>query len=417
MGRSRVLKIADFRNLFFGRVLTSMSLQAQAVMVGWHVYELSHDPLMLGLMGLVEAIPAIGFAFIAGHIVDNRRPARVYFWCVFALVVNASIIWLSALQALPIPAALRLGVLFWAVFVSGMVRSFASPSVFSMISHIVPRANQSEAAAWNSSSFQVAAILGPAAGGLLYGYCGPSIAFGLPFFLMLTALILIGFFSDHIRAMKSPAQREPSIASIRTAIQFTLKTKALLYSLLLDMLSVLFGGATAILPVFVDQVLHSGSQGLGFLRAAPSLGSALILLYLAAQPLRVISGLMLMFMVAGFGLSILGFAVSTTFVPAFVFLALSGAFDGVSMVIRGTVLQLLTPANMRGRISSLSLIFITSSNEIGAFESGLAAKVLGLIPSLIFGGCMTMAIVCGTAWLSPELRETRILPDEDLPKV
>jgi MFS family permease len=413
MGRSQVLKIPDFRNLFFGRVLTSMSLQAQAVIVGWHIYELTHDPLMLGLMGLVEAVPAIGFAFIAGHIVDNRRPAIVYFWCVFVLVVNALLIWMTAIKQVPLADTWRIGILFFSVFVSGMVRSFASPSVFSMISHIVPKAHQSEASAWNSSAFQTAAIVGPAVGGLLYGRFGAAVAFGFPPVLMLAALILIGFFSEDIKKMFSPSKREPFLQSIRSAVSFALKQKVLLSTMCLDMFSVLFGGATAVLPVFSDQVLHSGSMELGFLRAAPSIGSAVVAIFIAIRPLRVISGRMFLSMVAGFGLSLLGFAFSKSFAPAFLFLVVSGAFDGVSVVIRSTILQLLTPSNMRGRISALSLIFITSSNEIGAFESGLAARVLGLVPSLIFGGSMTMAIVGATSWLSPGLRRTRIQPGED----
>jgi len=417
MGRAQVLKIPDFRLLILGRILTVISLQAQAVMVGWHVYELSKDPLMLGLMGLVEAVPAIGFAFISGHVVDNRRPAQVYTICVATLVLNAILIWMSAWQALPLGASSRIGILFCSVFISGMVRSFSSPSVFSMISHIVPRVNQAEAAAWNSSAFQIAAIFGPALGGLIYGYFGAQIAFGVPFVFMLASFTLILFFSDEIRQMMSPSKREPFFASLRAAIKFVGHEKVLLSSMLLDMFSVLFGGAVAVLPVFADQILHSGSLGLGFLRAAPSVGSAIVGIGLAIRPMRIISGKMLMYMVAGFGLSILGFSVSRNFALAFMFLMASGGFDGVSMVIRGTILQLLTPNSMRGRISSLSLIFITSSNEIGAFESGLTARLMGLIPSLIFGGTMTMLIVSGTAWFSPALRRTRIKPDEALPQI
>lgn len=388
-----------------------MSLQAQSVVVGWHVYELSKDPLMLGLIGLVEAIPAIGFAFIAGHIVDRKRPAQVYFWCVSVLVVNAIMIWLTALKSLPFTDTLRLGALFFSVFISGMVRSFASPSVFAMISHIVPRGNMSEASAWNSSAFQTAAIIGPAIGGLLYGSFGAVVAFAFPPILMFAALILIYFFSEEIKKMVNPSPREPFVASILSGVKFAYNEKVLLSTMMLDMFSVLFGGATAILPMFSDQVLHAGSMGLGFLRAAPSAGSAFIAIFLAIRPLRVMSGKMLLCMVGGFGACIIGFAFSRSFTPAFVFLALSGAFDGVSMVIRGTILQLLTPMNMRGRISSLSLIFITSSNEIGAFESGVAARFLGLIPSLILGGTMTILIVAGTACLSPRLLRTRIQPD------
>jgi MFS family permease len=371
----------------------------------------------LGLMGLVEAVPAIGFAFVSGHVVDNRRPAQVYTTCVAVLVLNAVLIWSSALEALPFSASLRIAILFCSVFISGMVRSFASPSVFAMISHIVPRAHQAEASAWNSSAFQVAAIFGPALGGLIYGYFGAQIAFGVPLVFMLSAFILILFFSKEIREMRSPSHREPFFTSVRSAVHFVAHEKVLLSSMLLDMFSVLFGGATAVLPVFTDQILHTGSLGLGFLRSAPSVGSAVVGIGLAIRPLRVISGRMLLYMIAGFGLSILGFSVSRNFALAFIFLVASGGFDGVSMVIRGTILQLLTPNNMRGRISSLSLIFITSSNEIGAFESGLAARVMGLIPSLIFGGAMTMLIVSGTSLFSPALRKTRINPNEALPQV
>lgn len=413
MAKSKVLKIPDFRLLFFGRILAAMSLQSQAVIVGWHVYELSHDPLMLGLIGLAEALPAIAFAFLSGHIVDSRRPARVYQWCVLVLVLNASVIWLTTWPALPLTSATRLVVLFMAVFVSGMVRSFTSPSIFTLISHIVPRPLLSEAAAWNSSAFQTAAIFGPALGGILYGAYGPTVAFSMPPLLMILALIATRFFSAGLKEMRSPARREPFFASITAGIQFVVRQKVLLSSMALDMFSVLFGGAVAVLPVFSDQVLHAGSTGLGFLRAAPSVGSAIMALFLAIRPLRTISGRMLLLVVAGFGFSILCFAFSTQFITAFLFLGLSGAFDGVSMVIRSTILQLLTPEHMRGRVSSLSLIFITSSNEIGAFESGVAARFLGLIPSIVFGSLMTLGIVCTTAWRSPELRQTHLRPGEE----
>ena len=411
MSRTAVLRIPDFSILFVGRILATMSLQAQAVMVGWHVYELSKDPLLLGLIGLCEAIPAIGFAFIAGHVVDNRRPAQIYRIAVAVLVLNSLLILSTTLPGLPLSAGTSVVVLFVGVFISGMARSFTSPSVFALIAHIVPRPLLPEAAAWNSWCFQIAAIAGPALGGVLYGTCGPTIAFSFPPILMLAAFVAIQFFSRSTFAIRSESVREPFVTSIRSAVRFAVGQKVLLSSMTLDMFSVLFGGAVAILPMFSDQVLHAGSVGLGFLRSAPSFGSALVVLLMALFPLKVISGRMLLCAVGGFGLCIVGFAFSTHFVPAFIFLALSGAFDGVSMVIRNTILQLLTPQNMRGRISSLSLIFITSSNEIGAFESGVAARFLGLIPSIIFGGVMTLGIVLGTSWAAPELRATRIRPD------
>lgn len=391
-----------------------MSLQAQAVMVGWHVYELSKDPLLLGLIGLTEAVPAITFAFLSGHIVDNRRPAAIYRVSVWILVLNALLIWAVSVPHIPFTAEVRLAVLFCAVFVSGMARSFTSPSAFALISHVVPRALLPEASAWNSWAFQTAAIFGPALGGLLYGGCGPTIAFALPPLLMGCSLLAIHFFSPSTQQMKSPSLNEPFVKSVLAGIRFVAGQKVLLASMVLDMFSVLFGGAVAILPMFSDQILHAGSMGLGFLRAAPSVGSGLIALFLTFKPMRTISGRMLLYMVAGFGVCIIGFAFSRYFGLAFFFLAASGIFDGVSMVIRNTILQLLTPANMRGRISSLSLIFITSSNEIGAFESGLAARLLGLIPSIVFGGGMTLFIVASTAWAAPALRRARIRSTEEI---
>lgn len=387
-----------------------MALQCQAVIVGWHIYALKHDPLLLGLIGLAEAVPAIGFAFWSGHIVDRNKPSLVHRISLFVLLLNSVILWLAVWDKSPLAEDLRIAVLFLGVFVSGGARSFTSPSVFALISKIVPRHLQSQASAWNSAGFQTAAIVGPMFGGLLYGFAGPAITFAIPVFLIGSAFWLANTFSLPVKTFAGLAAREPFLSSIRQAIQFAVKQKVLLSAMALDMFSVLFGGAVAILPMFSDQILQAGAQGLGFLRAAPSVGAGLIAVYLAFRPLKVISGLQLIWMVAGFGVCLLGFAFSRSFGTAFFFLLASGVFDGVSMVIRSTILQLMTPENMRGRIASLSLIFVTSSNEIGAFESGLAAKIMGLIPSLIFGGIATLSIVATTAFVTPELRKTRVEP-------
>ena len=203
-------------------------------------------------------------------------------------------------------------------------------------------------------------------------------------------------------------EREPFAQSVKTGIRFVWHDKVLLSAMTLDMFSVLFGGAVAVLPIYADQVLHVGATGLGILRSAPALGSLLILLLLGLRPLKVISGKMLLWVVAGFGLTTLLFGISTNFTLSLIFLAASGAFDGVSMVIRSTILQLRTPDHVRGRVSAVSTVFITSSNEIGAFESGFAAKVLGLVPSVAFGGVMTLLIVAATALFYPELRKKEI---------
>ena len=392
-----------------------MGLQAQAVIVGWQVYQLRPDPLLLGLIGLAEAIPAITFSFFSGHIVDTNRAAVVYRLSVFALFLNTCLIFCAVAPFVPFSNDQRLVLLFLGVFISGAARSFSSPSVFSLIPRVVPRDLISSAVAWNSSTFQFASILGPSIGGLLYGTFGAVTAFLLPPTLLALSLLCSTFFSSETNALRNLSPREPFAKSLRTGIDFTLKSKVLLSTMLLDMFSVLFGGAVAVLPIFADQVLHTGSFGLGLLRAAPSVGSAIIAITLAMRPLKTVTGRSLLWVVAGFGACMIAFALSTNFALSLLILALSGAFDGVSMVIRSTILQLLTPSSMRGRVSALSSIFITSSNEIGAFESGLAARILRLIPSVVFGGTMTLMIVGFVSWRVPELRKTEIGKDTPLP--
>ena len=403
-----VLQIPDFRLLFLTRLLAAMALQAQAVIVGWQIYRLHPDPLLLGLIGLTEAIPAISCSFVSGHLVDNHLPVWIFRLALFTLVLNTVLISVGGADFFGLAAHTRIVILFCGIFISGAARSFTSPAIFSLIPQVVPRNLISASAGWMSSTYQFASIAGPAIGGLVYGAYGSTAAFCFPPLLMLAGFVASQFFTESTSRLRSQSVREPFLQSIRAGIAFTLNQKVLLSALTLDMFSVLFGGAVAVLPIFADQVLKSGSFGLGLLRSAPAAGSGLVALYLAIEPMRVISGRVLLVAVAGFGAATIGFAFSPTFAFALFFLALTGVFDGVSMVIRSTILQLLTPENMRGRVSALNSIFVTSSNEIGAFESGLAARVLGLIPSLVFGGGMTLLIVGLIGGLSPGLRRTRI---------
>lgn len=410
--KSPVFKYKDFQILFLIRVMTAMALQAQAVIVGWQIYKLKPDPMLLGLMGLVEAIPAIGCSFISGHLVDNHKPATIVRLSLLVMFLNSCLLWYAASTELH-SIDTKLVMLYFGIFISGAARSFTSPAVFSLIPQIIPRSLISSASAWNSSAYQMAAILGPSLGGLIYGFAGARVAFLIPPVALLVSLLVSKMLSESAKSYKSDSQREPFLKSVSSGIHFAFKHKALLSTMTLDMFSVLFGGAVAVLPIFADQVLHVGSSGLGLLRAAPSIGSALVLLYLGFKPLKNISGKMLLYVVAGFGFSTIFFAVAKTFWMAMLFLALSGAFDGISMVIRGTILQLLTPDKMRGRVSALSSVFITSSNEIGAFESGAAAKYFGLIPSVVFGGFMTLIVVGLTAVFTPELAKTNINAEVD----
>lgn len=405
---SPILQITDFRRLLLTRILVTMALQIQAVIIGWHIYALKHDPLLLGLIGLTEAIPAIFGSLIAGHIVDISRPLRVAQWAILALALNGLMIFSSVLPTLHFSEDLIVSVLFIGIFISGAARSFLSPSIFSLIPNIVPRNMLASASAFNSGTYQVAAIIGPALGGLIYGSFGSTAAFAAP-----AALVCFGFIgslrlSTQIAEIKSTSKREPILQSIRSGLKFTFSHKVLLSTMTLDMFSVLFGGAVAVLPIFADQVFHVGASGLGVLRAAPSVGSVIVAAVLALWPLKKITGKQLLFVVSGFGVCTLLFAMTSNYTLALIFLALTGAFDGVSMVIRGTILQLFTPENMRGRVSAVSSVFITSSNEIGAFESGFAANALGLIPSVIFGAVMTLVVVGITWWKFPELAKTEI---------
>lgn len=405
---SPLLKIKDFRKILQTRILMTMALQIQAVAVGWHVYSLTKDPLLLGLIGLTEAVPAILGAFISGHIVDQSKPALVFRNCLIALFLNFLFLFSLIETSDLISNQMIIIGLFISVFISGAARSFISPSIFSLMPQIVPRDLFSSAAAFNSSTYQLASVAGPALGGLLYGSLGPKAAFLAPCLLSFLSLLIPSSISSHIKEYMANNTREPFLTSITKGIRFSFQHEILFSAMTLDMFSVLFGGAVAVLPMFADQVFHVGPSGLGVLRAAPAIGSGIVSLTLALYPLKNMSGKQLLVVVAGFGLCTIAFGLCSNYILAIVLLALSGAFDGISMVIRGTILQLYTPNEMRGRVSAVNSVFITSSNEIGAFESGLAAKVMGLIPSVVFGGVMTLAVVGAVMVKFPKLIKTKI---------
>ncbi|MFZ4402649.1 MAG: MFS transporter [Pseudobdellovibrionaceae bacterium] len=416
---SPVLKVADFRRLLLSRLFVTFSLQIQAVIVGWQIYQIKPDPLLLGLIGLTEAIPAITAAFYSGHVVDTQKPYRVIQWSFIALLVNTLFLLLPMLAPLvsnsvaddvssPFSVNIKLFLLFTGIFISGAARSFISPAYFSLIPQILPKAQMSSAAAFNSSTYQFASVIGPAIGGLIYAVGGPIVAFCAPPLMMILALVVAYGFSAEIKNIQNSNQREPFWQSLTAGLKYTFQHKMMLSTMCLDMFSVLFGGAVAMLPIFADQVFHTGSMGLGILRAAPAAGSVLIGGFLAFKPLKSLSGKLLMAVIVGFGLCTIGFSLSTNIYLSVVLLALSGAFDGVSMVIRGTFFQAMIPDHMRGRISALNSVFITSSNEIGSFESGVAASLMGLVPSVFFGGAMTLVVVGTVAVLVPGLAKTSV---------
>ena len=402
-----ILKNPDFRGLLFTRLFSLAALQAQVVIAGWQVYTLTHSPFMLGLAGLVEAVPAIACALYAGHIVDNHNPLKIYRWVQVVLAITMIGFLVFAGGYVLVSDKMLLVFIFAGIFVIGLATSFLMPTTFALTAAIIKRNEFSAAAAWQSGSYQIALIGAPAVAGLIFGLYGAHGAWLMPVLLMILAAILPWFMTiTHTEVEKS--HRQPAAQSIREGWVFLRKNNALLSIMALDMLAVLLGGAIAMLPAFADQVLHVGAEGLGFLRAAPAIGAISVSLYLALFPMRRITAHRMLVVVAGFGVCMIGFGLSTNFLIAGLMLALSGGFDSVSMVIRGTLTQLLTPDGMRGRVSAVNSMFIITSNEIGAFESGVMATLFGLVPSIIIGGAGTIAVVVATAILSPRFRKLSV---------
>ncbi len=381
-------------------VALTLGTMIQATVVAWQVYALTKDPLSLGLVGLAEALPFITAALYAGHVADRHDRKRL---SMVALAVQ--LICGIALLVLTVNSRRFLNgtvlPIYGVVCVSGLARSFLQPARTALGAEIVPRETYTNAITWRSSLWQFAAVVGPALGGMLYGFSGPRLAYIVEVFLCAIAVVLFG------RIAYNRAPVEPDNTSIRdnltVGIRFLLTQPELLGAQLLDLFSVLFGGAPALLPIFASEILHVGPQGLGILRAAPAAGAVLISLLLVHRRLRN-AGPTLFICVAAFGLCWIFFALSRWFWLSLVLLLISGMVDNVSVVIRSTLLTLRTPPQLLGRVSAVNQIFIGSSNEIGSFESGVAAKLLGTVRSVIVGGAITLGVVGVTSWRIPSLR-------------
>ncbi len=400
LDRYAVLRIPDYRSFQIFRFLLTLGLQIQVVVVGWHVYALTHDPLALGLTGLAEAIPAIGFSIYGGYVADRHSRKRITIWSIIVMALAALMLcylstttgWFAAYGAWPIYAT---------IFLGGIPHGFLTPAATSFGTQLVPKHLYANAATWNSTTWQTAAIIGPAIGGVMYGFAGVTASYASVAVLLVAALFAIA----RVQAPHNQNQLrgEPVIESVKAGFRFVFSTPLLLSAISLDLFAVLFGGAVSLLPVFASDVLHVGPEAYGMMRAAPSIGAVLMAGILIARPIGNNFGKSLLFSVAGFGVAIIVFGLSRNFYLSVAMLVLSGALDNVSVVARFTILQSLTPDSMRGRVSAINSMFIGSSNEIGGFESGLAAKLMGLVPSVVFGGLMTIGVVLGTAMLVPQL--------------
>ncbi|MBK8968095.1 MAG: MFS transporter [Lewinellaceae bacterium] len=397
------LRVPDFRRYTAMRLSTTLAIQIMSVSVGYYVYDLTGDPLMLGLIGLTEALPAIAISLWAGHLADKYNRRNILVACLSLMVLCTMALVLMAWQEAALPKGFLLGGIFTVIFLTGVSRGFFSPTNFAFLPQLVDKKTLPNAITWNSSTWQVASITGLGVGGLLYGFAGVTWAFGTMAFL--TVLALVFLLQIQPRPAPEVDRRTPALTRIREGLRFVYKNQIILAAIALDLFAVLFGGAVALLPVYAKDILEVGPQGLGILRAAMSIGAIGTAVYLAHRPMGRQAGAIMLGCVAGFGLCIIGFGLSKVFWLSFLLLFLAGVFDEVSVFVRASLIQHLTPDHLKGRVSSVNSIFITSSNEIGAFESGLTAKLMGTVPAVVFGGVMTIVVVGITWWKAPKLRE------------
>lgn len=397
--RAAPLRNRNFRFLLLYRICTILSYQMVAVTVGWHVYELTGDPWMLGLVGLAEVLPYFCVAPFAGYLVDHLPRRRLGAVACVCLAITP--LWLTAIAAGWL-ATTGIAMIYAAIALTGCVRAFLGPVYNALFARTLPREQYVRGASIGSIVFQGGLVIGPAIGGVLVGLGGKPVAYGVA--AVVAVFAVVAMLRMRVTEPAPQLQRAPIFASIAEGARFVFNHQLLLGALALDMFAVLLGGAISLAPAFIKDILHYGPEGLGILRGAPALGAVAVGIWLARRPLQRNAGRILLFAVAGFGLCMIGFGLSKLFWLSAFFLLLSGVFDGVSVVTRTTIMQLSTPDHMRGRVSSINGLFVGSSNEIGAFYAGTMARLLGLVPAVVIGGFATLAVVAVTAWKAPKLR-------------
>ena len=404
------LKYPEFRYFVTAQFMFTVAILIQEIVISYYLYEITNDPLSLGLVGLFEAIPFISLALFGGYVADKYEKRKVYLasFLVVLLVTLGLLTFLGDESILQLDHKHQPWVIYLAVLVFGIARGFYNPSWSALKPFLVKKEHYSNSASWSSQFWQTGRILGPVAGGFLYAYLGLVNSL----WVVVGLLVLTIIFASLIG--KKPVEQMTQtniLESLKEGFTFVKSNKIMLYSILLDMLSVLFGGVIAILPVYAKDVLHVGVEGLGFMRAAPGIGAVLTMLATAYFPPTVKAWQNMLIGVAGFGVATLVFAVSQNYLISLIALFFTGAFDSIGVVVRSTILQLLPPDNMRGRVSSVNGIFVSTSNELGAFESGLAAKIMGPVNSVIFGGVMTLVVVTYIFSRSRELLKVNLLKE------
>ena len=398
------IQIPEFRNFFLGRFLFITALRMLGTLVGWWVFELTHDPFAIGLIGLSEVVPALTLALYAGHVIDISEKRKL-------MLTSVAFYFLAVLMLISLSTKISLAMfsshivvfcIYIIIFGTGILRAFVSPVFNTILPTTVPKELLQNAITWNQGCWLSASVLGHAGAGFLIAGLGNTGA------LSVVALFTVIGFCLLFSLPKKPSlnlnSEKKTFESVKEGVRFVFKTKELLGALSLDLFAVFFGGAVAMIPVFAKDILKCGPIGYGWLNAASDIGSVIIIITLTFFPINGGQGKKLMYVIAGFGTCIITFALSKIFWISFAALVLSGLLDGISVVIRGTILQLKTPDNMRGRVMSVNSMFINSSNEFGQFESGVAAKLMGVIPSVVFGGCMTLLVVATTWFKAPALK-------------
>ncbi len=407
------LRYKEFNMFLVLRFAMVFAWSMQFIVIEWVVYSMTKNPLSLGIIGLMEVIPAIAMALFAGHIVDQNEKKGMLFKCILAFSAISFgmflLTWPRITSGLSINKILY-GIYFL-VFLGGLVRAFLGPTIFSLLSLIVPKKVYPNASTWSSSVWQTAAVVGPALAGFSITWIG--IHWSMAFVVVCSLLSLIVLTQIETKPILNPKIGEPIMESLKEGVKFVYTNKTILGALSLDMVAVLFGGAVALLPIFAQDILKVGPEGFGFLRAAPAVGSLLTMFISAHVPLYKNAGIKLLGAIFAFGICIIIFGISTVFWISVLALFLSGVADGISVVIRQTILQLKTPDAMRGRVAAVNSIFVGSSNELGAFESGLTAKLMGTVTAVVFGGSMTLLVVIFTGIKLPAFRNLDLQKDLD----
>ena len=405
------LRYKEFNTFLLLRFAMVFAWSMQFIIIEWQVYSLTKNPLSLGIIGLMEIIPAVAMALFAGHIVEQKEKKSLLFKCIVGFSIIS--IGLFLLTWPPVVSGWKMDTVLYAiyfmVFLGGIVRSFLGPTIFSLLSLIVPKKAYSNAATWSSSVWQVGSVVGPAVAGFSIHWIG--VHWSLCIVIAFSIFSIIALTQIESKPILNKKIGEPVKESLKAGVRFVFNNPAILSSLSLDMFAVLFGGAVALLPIFAQDILKVGPEGFGVLRAAPAVGAFITMFVSAYVPMNKNAGMKLLIAIFGFGVCIIVFGLSTLYWLSVVALFFSGIFDGISVVIRQTILQLKTPDDMRGRVSAVNSIFVGSSNELGAFESGVTAKLMGTVTAVVFGGSMTLLTVLVTGFVSPTFRKLDLQKD------